>query len=69
VKKSRLGPASEGQPLWLPQGGHKGRPYNGVFSHIQSRGRKEHVWATRARLIPRCVSPDRRGSLSTTRVQ
>ena len=23
-----LGEASQGQPLWLPQGGHKGRPYD-----------------------------------------
>jgi hypothetical protein len=22
----------------LPQGGHKGRPYNAIFSHLQSPG-------------------------------
>ena len=24
--------------MWLPQGGHKGRPYNVIFSHLLSRG-------------------------------
>ena len=33
-KHEYVAPCTEGQPLWLPMGGHKGRPYNG---HFQSR--------------------------------
>ena len=29
-----------GQPLWLPQGGHKGRPYAAIFSQLLSFGRE-----------------------------
>jgi hypothetical protein len=34
VKKSRFAAASQGRPLWLPQGSHKGRPYNVIFSQL-----------------------------------
>jgi hypothetical protein len=34
VKKPCFSGALWGQPLWLPQGGHKGRPYNAILSHL-----------------------------------
>jgi hypothetical protein len=39
VKKSRFAGTAQGQPLLLPQGGHKGRPYDAILSHLQ-RGRE-----------------------------
>jgi hypothetical protein len=36
VKELRFAVASWGQPLWFPQGGHKGCPYKAILSQLRS---------------------------------
>ena len=36
VKKSNYAITPYGQPLWLPEGGHEGRPYDPISSQLRS---------------------------------